>query len=474
MISKEQAIERFKEIIGDKPIWTYLRKSQFLEHLSIFQSWALRQALWENERNLQEFFLSTALNRSSILAHMEDREYTPRKPVASTGKVLIKNYGQLNVSLAAGQPFSSPGSVRYRLEEAAIITPGGSAEVSIRQAQEEEVVEVVSQEKKFYEVLLDPSLTPTICEYKVLVDVTGEGDAFEEWDYARLLQNTLDDSKVYDEFFSHNGQVGIRFGNGQYGMIPPAGSLIKVWMLLTQGDIFLLEGQWLKTVGTVFDFGGNAANITVAVSEAVSGGAAIESIEDSRVGLHYWPIYNHQLVWAEDYKFFIKRNIPNILWLKVWGEEAAEAYYGMRSQHINKIFISGYAENNPDLGDEVLDVLRNVKLLNRKFEWVNPVFSSFTLRVTGKVPQSLIISDVIQGIRSTLLAYFGRNSADRLEHVQLHEIYDIINETGYFHIDKRAFFTVEITGGIIETTRLHEMVSIDIDDCEIDITSLDY
>lgn len=472
MISKEEAFERFKEIIGDKPVWQYLLKSQFLEHLSNFQSWALRQALFETERAVQEFFLSTALNNSSILAHAEDREYTPRKPVASTGKVLIKNEGLYNVSIAAGQPFLSPGNVYYRLDDAALVTPGSSVEVDITQVREYEIEETVTIEKIFYEVLLDSSLTDTVSQIKVYVKPEEDGSEYEEWEYARLLQNTTAESKVYDEFFSHTGQIGIRFGNGQYGIVPSLGSTIKVWMLLTQGDTFLLEGQWLKSSGTIFDFEGNVANLTVTVSEAIAGGAAKESIEEARANLHYWPIYNHQLVWDEDYVFFINRNIPNILWLKVWGEELAEAYYGPRYQHINKIFISGYAEDYPDLGDDILYVLRNEKLLNRKFEWVDPVFSYFTLRVEGKVPPSMVLSDVIQGIRDTLTNSYGKDSPNRLQQVKLHEIYEIINETGYFE-DKKAYFVVTILDGTTEATRLHEMVSIQIESCEIDITSIE-
>ena len=71
MIAKEEAITRFKEIVGAKGDLGQLADSQFIEHLAIFASWALRQAIFYTERKHQEGFRSTATNKSSILAHVE-------------------------------------------------------------------------------------------------------------------------------------------------------------------------------------------------------------------------------------------------------------------------------------------------------------------------------------------------------------------------------------------------------------------
>jgi hypothetical protein len=59
MISKEEALQQFKNIIGSKDAYAQLLKGQFIDHLSIFQAWALRQGLFSVERAIQEFFLST-------------------------------------------------------------------------------------------------------------------------------------------------------------------------------------------------------------------------------------------------------------------------------------------------------------------------------------------------------------------------------------------------------------------------------
>ena len=133
MITKEDALQQFKNIVGTKASWANLLKSQFLNHFSIFMSWALRQALWVVERVFQEIFLSTAVNESSVRAHAEDREYFPRKAVPASGTVNIANKGEYPVVIPAGTSFFSDTN-EFLAEDPVSIAAVGNKDANVRQA----------------------------------------------------------------------------------------------------------------------------------------------------------------------------------------------------------------------------------------------------------------------------------------------------------------------------------------------------
>lgn len=458
MITKEEAIQKFKDILVLKPAWRTLSKSQFVNHFAIFVSWCLRAALWKLERIIQEFFLSTAINESSIMAHAEDREYIPRKRTPANGTVTITNNGDTAVSIPLNTAFESSVQLGYMTQSALVVVAGASVDVEFSQLTKETIETTVQEEKSFYEILLEKSLTKKIAFYEVYVN---EGDGYEKWAYCRLFQNSNPGDKIYDEFYTHGGQTGIRFGNEFLGTKLPVGTPVKIELMLTDGDTFLAENQELFVVGEILDNAGQAANLSAVTKDALANGGSRETTEEIRANLHYWPIYNEKLVWQDDYIFFIKRSISaGILWIKVWGEKEAEEAAGAPNiKFINKIFVSAYATNRLGLETEVITVLEGVNLLNRKFEWVEPTLTPFYVAITGKVNSSRNISDVSTAIIDALIANYGKDSATRKNNITVKDIYQIINDTGYF-TDAGAYFDVVITGAITPTN-LNEMIHID-------------
>jgi hypothetical protein len=467
VITKEEAIQKFKDILLAKASWKTLSKSQFVNHLAVFMSWALREALWKIERTFQEYFLSTALNEASVLAHVEDREYLPRKRTPSSGSGTITNNGTSVLYLPAYQPFSSDADLDYVTDRALSLAAGEAAEVEFSQMVKEEIVHEVTEEKPFYEILFDKALTEKIHDFTVQVDL---GYGYEEWDCSRLFQNANEGDHVYDEFYTHAGQTGIRFGNDYIGTILPVGTSVKVSLWLTDGETYLAEGQPLYPVGEVLDASGQVADMEAITTEAITDGQAKETVSEMRQNLQYWPIYNEKLVWRDDYVFFIKRAVASILWINVWGETEAEAIHGPRFEFINKIFVSSYAEDRPNLETEVMSALSDVHILNRKFEWVAPLLSTFHLTITGKVPRTVIISDVQAAIIEALTDNYGKDSSSRLSEVLVKDFYRIINATGYFSTTG-AYFNVT-HAGTLEPTELNEMVHIDMDATTISLSYL--
>ncbi len=460
--------EKFKEILAASSSWRTLVGSQFVDHLATFVGWCVRDGQFKVERGKQEFFLSTAINDSSIFAHAEDREYIPRKPRPSSGDAGIENKGSGDISFPIHTEFVTDNMITCRTTAPVVVSVGTTGQVEVEQVEVTVKEHTVTEQKPFYEILLDSELSAKISALSVSVDMQ-DGEGKRVFQYARLLQNTFSSSMVYDEFYHHNKQIGIRFGNNTFGMILPVGAVVRIEAQVTEGDVYLTAGQSLSLVDEILP---EDALVEVKIITAVSGGAVGESAEEVKSNLHYWQAYNEELVWAEDYEYFIKRRIPNVPWARSWGEEAAEAMAGAPSlDFINKIFISAYSAVPGGIQQECMDRLASVNMLNRKFEWQEPVHQQFTVSLTGKLATDEILTTVKEDIKTLLVKNYGKDSVARRKEVLLSEVYEIVQATGYFDPFSGANFTLSL-GGIWSSQILYEMISIDIANSTINLEYL--
>lgn len=468
MISVADAKEKFTELLSADDSWKNLSESQLAEHLAVFCAWALRDAQFKVERARQEFYVSTALNRSSVLAMVEDREYLPVKATPGSGVVSIKNNGINTVSIPSGTEFVSDSSITLTVSSSVSCPAGGSVVAPVSQKKAETYQFFVSSQDPFFECLLPSDVTSDVESFSVTVtDPDGETSA---WSYFRLLQNAYSDSKAYDEFFNHLGQIGVRFGNGTFGLIPEEGSTVSISTWETKGNVFLAAGQDVFLAESLTDSRGNEADISVAISTAITGGFNAEGTSEIQTNLHYWPTYNEELVWDDDYVYFLKRRISGLLFCKAWGEEEAEAQSGAASlDYINKIFVTAY-HSERDVREEVLSALSNVKLLNKTFEWVPVNHVEWSISLKGQVLPDVSTTEVEADIREALGLAFGRDSEARQGTVYMSEVYEIIRSTGYFESGTGARFEVSVSGDVTGTL-LQDMVSLNLDNSTFDLTS---
>ena len=461
MITREEAATYFRNLIGSKASWLNLKESQFVGHLSVFVSWCLREALWRLERIEQEFFISTALNDASIRAHAEDREYIPRKRKPATGTVTVVNTGEAALSFPALLDLSSNDGTPYLTTDVVeTLQPGESVVIGCQQSELQTITHTVTTEEPFYQFTLDSDISAQLASFSVLVQESA-ADNFELWSLARLFQNSYPDSKVFDEFYTHQGKTGIRFGNGLFGAIPQQGAEIKIEVVLTNGSTTLMPETQLSQVVTDYP-------CTITVHETIWNGGEAESIKEMKNNLHYWATYNEKLIWDDDYTFFMKRHISGIVWCKAWGEAEEEAQSGFKLHNINRIFLTGYAPDNTALDGQVLGLLSNVHLLNRKFTWVTPIFTPYSLIITGKVTRTTNITTAEQAIRNALAADYSKDSPTRIDTVFVKDFYRIIESTGYFS-GTNARFEVVVNGSVVPT-QLQEMVYLDMSTTAINLT----
>lgn len=467
MILSQKVADKLKAVLSSIPSWKDLTGSQFVQHLGIFVGWTVEDASFKIERARQEAFIGTALNRSSLVAHAEDREYMPRKPKPSTGTVRFTNSGSNPVTLLRGREFLSDAQLPYSLDAKTVLPAQGKVLATVTQYGNTSITHTVSEEKAFYEILIDKELTPKVMSLEVWVD---EGEGLEKWTYSRLLTNAYRDSKVWDEFYHVSDQIGVRFGNGTFGKMPAQGSTVRINIQYTDGDTLLLERQYLYPVEEIFDDASVPASLQIEVAETIQNGQAQESTEEMRRNLHYWSVYNERLVWDNDYTYFLRRRFPEIVFVRAWGEEEAERLWGTKIEHINKIWICAYAPQDGIVQD-VMKAIAEVPMMCRNFQWYNPEHVTFTLKLTGKVLSDKVLSEVEEDVRDALLRAYGRDSLYRRDKVLLSEIYECIYATGHFEKETGAWFEA-IPQGDFEASLIYQMVSLDLENSIIQVAHL--
>ncbi|MBE6441329.1 MAG: hypothetical protein E7022_03220 [Desulfovibrio desulfuricans] len=469
MILSDAAFERLKTELAGMDSWKDLTGSQFVKHLAIFIGWAIEDAANKVERARHEAFIDTALNRSSILAHGEGMEYMPRKPIPAAGRVTVTNQGEYPFTLVREREFMSDAQVVFTLTDTITVPAGGSVDAPVEQRSRETLEFAIDAATPFYELLLGRDISRHVVSFRVFVAEDGEN--YVEWNYDRLLTNSYSDSLVFDEFYHFTDQIGIRFGNGDFGKIPAAGSKVRVDVVLTDGNVVLLEKQTLYPVDEITDDMGQIAAAQIAVSQTIQNGVNQEDTEEMRRDLHYAPVYNERLVWDNDYKYFLRRRFPEIVFAVAWGEEEAEKMWGYDINHINKIWICAYSPKR-DIKDVAMQAIRDVPFMCRNFQWYEPEHIEFSLNITGKVLKDCVLSEVKSAIVNALDAAYGKTSPTRRDVVLLHEVYEAVYSTGYFEKDSGAWFEATIQGQP-KADLIYQMVSIDMDATVIELSYRD-
>lgn len=288
--------------------------------------------------------------------------------------------------------------------------------------------------------------------------------------YSRLLTNAYRDSLVWDEFYHVSDQIGVRFGNGTFGKIPAQGATVRIDMQYTDGDTLLLERQYLYPVEEILDDAKVPASLQIEVAETIQNGQAQEPTEEMRRNLHYWSVYNDRLIWDNDYTYYLRRRYPEIVFVRVWGEEEAERLWGSKIEHINKIWVCAYAPRDGIVQD-VMNAIAEVPMMCRNFQWYNPEHVTFTLNLTGRVLSDKVLSEVEEDVRAALLRAYGRDSLYRRDRVLISEMYECIYSTGHFEKETGAWFEA-IPQGNFEASRIYQMVSLDLENSDIQLAHL--
>ena len=402
--------DKFNDTIKNNPWWAKFANSQFIQMISIFAGQVIYTAQNYASRALTEGFISTATKRTSILAAAEDRGYVGRFIIPSTGTIKVTNKATQPITVPAGMEMLTNDQTVITLLETKQIQPGETI-TGLQVSQQEKVVVdyPVKAATPFLTVLLDTDLTQEVAD--LLVSVISD-DGEREWKLNPLFRMSRETSEHYVMVYRPTEQLGVRFGNGQMGKMPSAGSTIRLTAQASRGDYTLAINQPLTPSGDYADLSGV---LDIVNDTAIRSGAGHESTDETRNRAQYFVPYDGQVVWGGDYRYYIQSKVPNLAWLNVWGEQQQEQATGKRDvNNINKIFFCGHRPgySQAEVQTMIYDAIGTIpNEMNKRYEYISVNEKPFTIAVTGIAKKNVILNEAINEIKDTLLNNFGHDSS---------------------------------------------------------------
>lgn len=471
-MSIQELLEKFNGYLQDQPWWARFANSQFIQMMSIFGSQIIYIAQTHASRALGEGFISTATKRSSILAAAEDRGYVGPLITPSSGTASIRNKSSKAIQLPIYSELLSSLELPYVLTDAVTIPAGGTVTATVKQMEMVVISTAIEKESAFYTLLLPKDITAETAAIDVSVITNGDK---QKWTYNPMFRLSRSTSQHYVLVYRPSEQLGVRFGDGSTGAIPPAGSTVEIDAWCSQGATTLAQGQKLTPAGNIASL---VDVLEVITTTPVTGGSGFESTEKTRYRAQYYVPFDEQVVWGGDYRYFIHRHVPGMSWLVVWGEQEQEEATGVKDlRNINTIFFSGHkpGTSQEQLGKSINDALASVpNALNKNFRWVPFFQKPFTIELTGRANKNIVISDATKAIKDALEARFGYDSSsfgDEVEdseeqfiQVKVKDIWTCIDALGLLHQ-----FDLKVQG-MKEVENLNDFIYLDTENSTFTIT----
>lgn len=477
-MSITEVLEKFNSKLNENSWWSRFVNSQFTQMMAVLGAQVIYIAQNYASRALVEGFITTATRRSSILAGAEDRGYVGRFVEASSGTVSIKNKSNASITLPSGAEILSSDQTPLACVNTITISPGETVHgVPVRQQEAINVSFDIAEEKAFLTLLLTRDITAEVADLSVVIVNGGKEST---WLRNPLFRMSRSDSKHYSLVYKPTEQLGVRFGDGSMGMMPPAGSQVRLDIMASLGDYTLAQGQKLEAAGNIAKYSGLLDIVTDSV---ISGGGGMESTEETRNRAQYYVPYDEQVVWGGDYRHFVQGTVSGTSWLNVWGEAVQESISGFDVRNINRIFFCGHKPGvtQDQLALEILQKLSSVpNELNKKFEYVPTNEKPFTIKFTGTAKKSVLIDDARSDLKDALEENFGKDSLsfskllqsedDSLQQyyaqVKYKDIWRVIEETGLF-----ISYDVEAVN-MAEAVLMNDFVYLDVESS--DFNSISY
>jgi hypothetical protein len=468
-------LEKFNAILKSNKWWSRFVNSQFVQMMSVFGAQIIYVAQSYASRALTEGFISTATQRSSILAAAEDRGYVGRFVQASSGTVAITNKSTDTITLPAGGEILTSDQTPLALVSSIEIPPGETVtSLSVIQYEAVSITFDVDTETPFLNLLLSRDLTAEVSELTVsVIDQNGES----QWIYNPLFRMSRNDSKDYMLVYKPTEQLGVLFGDGSMGMMPPAGSTVRIDTKASLGDFTLAQGQKLEAAGNIAKY---VDLLDISTDSIISGGGGMETTEETRNRAQYFVPFDEQVIWGGDYRHFVQQVVTGTSWLNVWGEAVQEKITGFNVRNINRIFFCGHKPgvSQIKLAEEIMAALKNVpNELNKHFEYVPTRELPFTLLFTGKAKKNVLIDDATNMLKLALETNFGPDSpsfSDQLQsdddsqqvyaQVKVKDIWRVIESLELF-----ISYDVE-TINMADAVLMNDFVFLDVGNSNISIT----
>jgi hypothetical protein len=390
--------------------------------------------LYYQDRIANEAFLSTAVERRSVIDLLALIGYTLATPAAASAVLTVRvpNDAATPVRLAVGARFATqavPGKPAVEfiylpvtglpLE---VLRSGTGGEVSFKitvvnasQVTREVLGTSTGDANQGFRLAQRPVLLPRDPDSQegLLVEVD-PGSGFQIWERRGTLLYSHSDDPHFIVRVDEQDEAEILFGDGTYGRILPAGSVIRA--------SYLIGGGAAGNVGpgtiTVVKSG---VNIPVVVSnpQAASGGADREAIEHAR--RHAPGVFRslHRAVTGDDYAA-LAENVPGVA-------RAVAVVPGWNYVDLYVVAAGGLGLTD-DLRARLLRYFEGRRMVTTIVSVRQPVFVSIRIDVKVGVEPTFYRADVGRRVEEALGELFHIDRLDFGQTFYLSKVYEAVEQ----------------------------------------------
>lgn len=394
-----------------------------------------------------EAFLSTATQRSSVLAHAALLDYTPRSATAASVIVAITVTSEQGIIIPAGFQVSTPpngNNDTLIFETVADVTfPASSTPTTLLVTAHEGLTvadEVIGTSCGDLDASYTLMQTPVISDTLVVRVVEIPNDPGQVWFRVSNLLEAQPSDRAYMISLDENDALTVTFGDGVNGLVPPRGAVIHTSYRVgggadgnvLAGTVSQLEDPTDYVVVPVLSDPSDPSSpplpidpsippptINVTNQSAASGGTDSESLESIRTNAPKALRARQRAVTLSDYEA-LALTIPTIQIAKA--KAAAQVYTNVT------IYVAppGGGQVDQDSLDAVVSYMESRKLAGVTVVAATATYVSVDIEISVQVDSRYSQVTVKQAVRNALDSLLSFDNVDFGGTVTLSSIYAVV------------------------------------------------
>lgn len=383
------------------------------------------------DRIANESLLTTATQRSSVLAHAALLDYTPRTATAASVTVTITVSTTDEVTIPAGfQVQSAPDGTGTTLTyetSVDLVFPAGTNSLDVVANEGVTVAdEVVATSCGDLDASWTLAQTPVVADSVVVRIVEAPLDAGQVWTPVSNLLDAGPFDNAYSISLDENDSLTLHFGDGVNGRVPPRNAVVHATYRTGGGeDGNVLAGAITQVVDPT-DYVFTTADpqttpppsITLINTEDAAGGTDSESLDSIRENAPRALRARQRAVSLEDYEA-LALTVPSVLIAKA---KAVAAVYTNVTLYVAP---PGGQQPSQDTLNAVVAYFDTRKLANVTVVAANPTYVSVDIELLIEIDDRYSQVFVKQAVRNAMQALLAFDNVSFGGRVTLSSIYNV-------------------------------------------------
>ncbi|WP_418842394.1 baseplate J/gp47 family protein [Phascolarctobacterium faecium] len=378
------------------------------------------------DRQANECFLVTARERQKAINCCKAIGYVLSSAVPSkvTVKITLKYTVPSNVTINAGTELTTSEKIVFELDADVIILAG-----------ELNGFGTATQGKTYTEILgiSDGSANQSFLISKTgVIDIKQISVGYEKWTEVESFAFASALSKNYTVEIDALGRGKIIFGDNRNGLIPTAGSMVKIVYRVgggLKGNI--VKNTLIKVNGTGYDANGQPVAVTVTNEEAATGGEDEETIAHARKWAPVTYSQQNRLVTEEDYtaaaNSFADKGLGRFAKAKAIIHERSGEANVIRIYALCRDADGGFIAPSKALGDAFVSAIDDTKMITDHVEVTAGTYQSVDISGTVKMQPGYLKEEVLANLNENIEILFDMENREMGQSLRISDLYKALD-----------------------------------------------